>query len=63
MLIIKVNKGKIDAALKQFKRKVKNTKQLQQVRDQQEYTKPSTKRRKQKLKAIYKQKMRDQQID
>ena len=49
MLRIEVKNGKIDAALKAYKRKVRNTKQLQKQRDLQEYTKPSVKRRKQKI--------------
>ena len=63
MLRIEVKKGKIDAALKAYKRKVRNTKQLQKQRDLQEYTKPSVKRRNQKIKAKYIQKMRDQHIE
>lgn len=58
MIKVIVKNGKIDPALKQWKRKVKNTKQLQQLRDEREYTKPSVKRRSKKLKAAYKQKMR-----
>lgn len=63
MLIINVKNGKIDAALKEFKRKVKQTKQTQMVRELQEFQKPSVKRRLKKQKAIYKQKMRDHQKD
>ena len=63
MLKIEVKNGKIDAALKAYKRKVRNTKQLQKQRDLQEYTKPSVKRRKQKMRAEYKQRMRDQHIE
>jgi small subunit ribosomal protein S21 len=60
MLIIEVKNGKIDAALKQFKKKVRNVGQLKAIRDGEQYTKPSVKRRLQKQKAVYKQKMRDQ---
>jgi small subunit ribosomal protein S21 len=63
MLIINVKNGKIDAALKEFKRKVKQTKQTQMVRELQEFQKPSVKRRLKKQKAIYKQRMRDHQKD
>jgi small subunit ribosomal protein S21 len=63
MLRIEVKKGKIDAALKAYKRKVRNTKQLQKQRDLKEYTKPSVKRRKQKMRAEYIQRMRDQHIE
>jgi small subunit ribosomal protein S21 len=54
MLIIDVTKEKnIEAALKAYKKKVVKTKQIQQLRDRQEFEKPSVKRRKQVMKAIY----------
>jgi len=56
MLKIPVIKGKIDKALKQFKRKFKNTKRLQEIRERKNYTKPTAKRRLVKEKAILKQK-------
>ena len=59
MLKIPVIKGKIDKALKQFKRKFKKTKRLQEIRERKNYIKPSTKRRKQKEKAILKQKYKE----
>tara|TARA_Y100001972_G_C7543307_1_gene273289 strand:- start:129 stop:320 length:192 start_codon:yes stop_codon:yes gene_type:complete len=58
MIKVIVKNGKLDPALKIWKRKVRNTKQLQQLREDKEYTKPSKKRRLQKQKASYKQKMR-----
>jgi len=58
MIKVIVKNGKLDPALKVWKRKVRNTKQLQQLREDKEYTKPSKKRRLQKQKASYKQKMR-----
>ncbi len=61
MIKIKVTNGKIDIALKKWKRKVKDTKQLRLQREQQAYTKPSVKRRAEKIKAAYKQRMRDQE--
>lgn len=63
MIKVNVTNGKIDIALKKWKRKVKDTKQLQLQREQQAYTKPSVKRRAEKLKAAYKQRMRDQEND
>ena len=39
MLITKVENGNIEKALKQYKRKVINTKQIKNLRDQQDYTK------------------------
>tara|TARA_R100000908_G_scaffold24891_1_gene11498 strand:- start:1231 stop:1428 length:198 start_codon:yes stop_codon:yes gene_type:complete len=62
MLKIKVNKGeKIESAIKRLKRKFRDTGILKQVRERQEYTKPSVTRRKQVQKAKYIQKLRDQE--
>ena len=59
MLKIPVIKGNINKALKQFKRKFKQTGILKEVRERKNYTKPSIKRRKQKEKAILKRKYRE----
>jgi|TARA_R110000796_G_scaffold74446_4_gene167515 small subunit ribosomal protein S21 len=60
MIIIKIgSKENIDRALKRWKNKVYKTKQLNRLREQKEYTKKSTKRRKEKQKAIYIQKIKD----
>jgi small subunit ribosomal protein S21 len=62
MIIIKRNeKESIDKMLKRYKRKTKRIKQVQSIRDRKEYEKPSSVKRKQKLKAIYKQKLRSEQ--
>ena len=54
MLIIKNEKGEnIERMLKRYKRKFDRTKVLRQLRDKQQFTKPSVKKRKQKQKAIY----------
>lgn len=55
MLIIKVEKGNIEAALKTLKRKTINTKQNKELRERKEYVKPSVAKRKMNLKAKYKQ--------
>ena len=53
MLIVKLKKCEnINRALKRFKTKVKRTKLIKQIRDNQHFTKPSTKRREQLKKAI-----------
>ena len=52
MLIIKVQKGNINRALKQFKRKFRDTKVIKELREIQYYTKPSKKRRVEKDEAI-----------
>ncbi len=54
MIIVDCNKG-IESALKVYKGKVRNTKQVELLRDRQAFVKPSVKKRIQKLKAIYKQ--------
>jgi len=62
MIIIKRNeKDTIDKMLKRYKRKTKRIKQVQSIRDRKEYEKPSSVKRKQKLKAIYKQELRSEQ--
>ncbi len=61
MIKIIVKNGKIDLALKKWKHKVKDTKQLRLLREGQAFTKPSVKRRAEKIKAAYKQRMRDQE--
>lgn len=53
MLIVKLKKGdNINKALKRFKQKVRNTKLIKQVRENQYFEKPSQARRKKKQKAI-----------
>ena len=47
MLRIEVNKGGIERALKNYKSKVIRTKQLREVRDRKQFTKPSEIKRKQ----------------
>ena len=59
MLIIPVVKDNINKALKQFKRKFKQTGILKKVRDKKTYTKPTTKRRLAKEKAILKRKYKE----
>ena len=59
MLKIPVIKGNINKALKIFKRKFKQTGILKEVRERKNHTKPTTKRRKQKEKAILKRKYKE----
>lgn len=47
----------IDKALKKYKKKFEKARILNQLRQRQAFTKPSVKRRTQKLKAIYKQQL------
>lgn len=62
MLRVIINDGeKIDRALKQFKRKCNNTKLIQELRNRKEFEKPSVKARKQRLRAEYVQKLRNEE--
>ena len=61
MIIITVkNASSIEQALKQYKFKVYKTKQTEKLRERQEFTKKSVKKRSQVNKAIYLQKKRNQ---
>ena len=59
MLKIPVIKGNLNRALKQFKKKFRDTQVLKEIRERKNYTKPSIKRRKQKEKAILKRKYQE----
>lgn len=62
MLIVKLNKKtNIEKALKQLKSKVIRTKQIRELRDRKQFTKPSQKRRLQKQKAVYLQQKKDKE--
>ena len=63
MLRIEVENGKIERALKQLKRKVRNVKQNQELRDRKQFTKDSVKDREEKIRAIYIQKLREENED
>lgn len=58
MLIIDVKKGNIEKALKMLKRKVIRTKLLKEVRERKQHVKPSVKKRLQKQKAVYIQRIK-----
>ena len=62
MLVVKVKDGeKIDRALKRLKRKFRDTKVLQEVRNRKEHKKDSFLRREGLKKAQYKQHIKDKQ--
>ena len=61
MLKIPVVKGNIEKALKQFKKKFKNTQVLKELRERKNYIKPSLKRKVEKEQAI--RKFKKQQED
>jgi small subunit ribosomal protein S21 len=54
MIIVDLSKEKsIESALRTYKSKVLKVKQVQKLRERQEFTKPSVTKRKEKLKAVY----------
>ena len=53
----------IDKALKKYKKKFEKAKVLVQLRERQSYIKPSVRRRNQVLKAVYKLKVANGDID
>ena len=56
MLLINLKENDtIDKALKKYKKKFEKTGVVKELRDRQQFTKPSVKRRKQIIKARYKQ--------
>ena len=59
MLKVPVIKGNINRALKQFKKKFRDTQVLKELRERQQYIKPSLQKRKQKKEAIRKSKQQD----
>lgn len=63
MLIIERKDGEtIDRMLRRYKRKHRNVKLRRELRDRQQFSKPSVKRRTEVLKAIYKEaKMRGEE--
>lgn len=62
MIVIKIEKGEsLDKALKRYKYKVIKTKQIEQLRERQEYVKNTTKKREKMKKAKYVQKMQQNQ--
>lgn len=62
MIIVPIKEGEnIDRVLKKLKRKFEKTGVLRELRDRQKFTKPSVKKREEKLKAIYIQKLQNEQ--
>ena len=60
MIIVDVKKEKnLETALRSFKNKIQKTKLIQQLRERKEYTKPSVKKRDEKLKSIYSDKIKN----
>ncbi len=56
MLIVSVKGGNIEWALKEYKKKVQSTKQIEELRDRKNFTKPSIRKRLQREETIRKNK-------
>ena len=54
MLIVNIKGGNIEGALKEYKKKVQSTKQIEELRERKNFTKPSVKKRLQKEDTIRK---------
>jgi len=62
MIVIPVKEGEnIERALKKFKRKFERTGVVKELRSRQAFIKPSVQKRQQKLKAIYVQKLQQEE--
>ena len=64
MLIVQVKEGDtIEKALKMFKKKFEKTVVVKQLRARKQFTKPSVRRREEIIKAVYKQKLQNGEIE
>jgi small subunit ribosomal protein S21 len=64
MLIVQVKEGDtIEKALKKFKKKFEKTGVVKQLRSRKQFTKPSVRRREEIIKAVYKQKLQNGEIE
>ena len=62
MIVIPVKEGEnIERALKKFKRKFERTGVIKELRGRQAFIKPSIKKRQQKLRAVYVQKLQQEE--
>lgn len=62
MIVIPVKEGEnIERALKKFKRKFEKTGVIKELRSRQAYAKPSIKKRQEKLRAVYIQKLQQEE--
>jgi small subunit ribosomal protein S21 len=57
MLIVSVKGGNIEWALKDYKKKVQSTKQIEELRDRKNFIKPSKRKRLQREETIRKNKL------
>jgi small subunit ribosomal protein S21 len=62
MIIVPIKEGEnLERALKKFKRKFEKTGIVKELRDRQFFTKPSIRKRQEKIHAIYKQQMQQEE--
>ena len=62
MIVIPLKEGEnIERALKKFKRKFEKTGVIKELRERKAYKKPSVKKREVKIKAVYRQKIQENQ--
>ena len=62
MIIIPVKEGEnIDRALKKFKRKFEKTGVIKELRSRQAFSKPSVKKREEKIRAVYVQQLQQKE--
>jgi small subunit ribosomal protein S21 len=57
MLVVSVKNGNIEWAVKEYKKKVQSTKQIEELRDRKNFIKPSKRKRLQKEETIRKNKL------
>jgi len=57
MLVVSVKGGNIEWAVKEYKKKVQSTKQIEELRNRKNFTKPSKRKRLQKEETIRKNKL------
>ena len=63
MIIVPVKEGEnIERALKKFKKKFERTGILRQLRNRQAFVKPSVQKRDEKIKAIYRERMKKDEM-
>jgi len=61
MIIVNIKENEsIDRALKRFKKKFEKTGVLRELRQRQQFTKPSVKRREEVIRAAYRERMKNQ---
>ncbi len=62
MIIVPIKEGEnIERALKRFKRKFERTGAMREIRSRQAFTKPSVLKREQKMKAVYIQRLQQEE--